>query len=209
MDIRICGAVLAGLSSGSLAQDDSATWLWDVTTQDGDSIVEPGETATVTLSLLMEVGAGKGELIAFADTIFDTLGNGQAANGAIIGWQVLNNLDFHPGDTTTTDGVNMFGTSASQCLPPQYTPCNLDNPIDIFAFDWATNDFRSYSVEYATSTFGLVVVTDIFGDNEQFIDVEVAEALISFQVVPTPPAAPVIAFAMGACSFRRRRGARL
>jgi hypothetical protein len=85
----------------------------------------------------------------------------------------------------------------------------LDNPIDIFAFDWATNDFRSYSVEYATSTFGLVVVTDIFGDNEQFIDVEVAEALISFQVVPTPPAAPVIAFAMGACSFRRRRGARL
>jgi hypothetical protein len=209
MDIRICGAVLAGACGAAAAQEDSATWLWDVTTQDGDSIVEPGETATVTLSLLMEVGAGKGEEIALHAAVFDTLGGDNGANGGIKVWEVLNNLDALTGDLTTTDGISLFGTNAGQCLPPQYTPCILDNPIDVLAFEWATDDFGPYSVEYATATVGVVVVTDLFGVNEQFIEVEVAEALISFQVVPTPPAAPVIAFAMGACSFRRRRGARL
>jgi hypothetical protein len=46
-------AVLGGPGvPAALGQDEFlATWLWDVTTQNGDAIVEPGETATITLSI--------------------------------------------------------------------------------------------------------------------------------------------------------------
>jgi hypothetical protein len=205
MDIRVCGAVVAGLCAGAPAQEVSATWLWDVTTQDGDAIVEPGETATVTLTLLMEVEAGKDEVFALADTRFDTLGGTNAANGSIAGWELLNKLGDFAGDHTATDGVSLFETYAANCFGIQMIPCTLDNPIDVLAFEWTTADYSGYTVDYATSTEFVSVWKDLFGDQD-YVQVGVSEALISFQVVPVPSIPVCLSSVIGALALRRRRG---
>jgi hypothetical protein len=204
MDIRMCGAVVAGACASAVAQEDSATWLWDVTTQDGDEVVEPGETATVTLSLLMEVEAGKGEQIALAGVLFDTLGGDNAAIGSVGDWTVLNDLADIFGDLTTTDGVSLFGTFGVNCFGIQMFPCSLDNPIDVLAFEWSTDDYSHYSVDYTTSTNDAAVWRDLF-DEQEFLEVQTNEALISFQVVPAPATLAICAWVIAVPALWRWR----
>lgn len=184
-------AGIVGLAAaGACAQKDSATWLWDVSTPNGDAIVEPGETATITLSVLMDVDAG-GAPIALFGSIFDTLGGNQADVGNILGWEVLSDLADMFGDVTTTDGISLFGTYVAQCFFPNFVPCTDDNPIDVLSFHWDTDDYSRYSVDFATSTKALQVTIDPMGD-QQVIDVPVNEASITFLVVPAPAAVALI-----------------
>ncbi len=202
---RTCAGVLVGACGVACAQEGTATWLWDVTTQDGDAIVEPGETATVTLSVLFEVEAGKGEVVALADTRFDTLGANNAARGGIEAWVILNDLDEFLGDTTTTDGVSLFGTQAANCFGIQMLHCSLDNPIDVIAFEWGTGDYSQYSVEYSTATDFVAVWKDLFGEQD-YVEIPVEEALIAFQVIPSPPVALAILVLIAPRALGHRRG---
>lgn len=204
--MRRLGIGLVGVAActAAHAQEDSATWLWEVTTQDGDATVEPGETATITISLFMDVDVGKGEEIALHAATFNTLGGKGAAKGGIQGWEILNDLYSLTGDLTTTDGVSLFGTNVGQCLPPQYVPCDLDNPIDVLAFEWSTDDYAEYDVHYATDTQVVVVVKDVFGSGEEFVQVDAIEASIVFDVIPTPSGVLVLVLAPVAIVRRRR-----
>jgi hypothetical protein len=134
----------AGAARAALA-DGTATWLWEVTTQDGDRLVEPGETATVTLSLLMESFDFEHAIIAAA--IFDTLGDDGAANGHIADWEVLNGLDGLTGDLTTTDGVSLFNTNAGQLSIEVFT---TDNPVAVLTFQWQPLVSADFDVGYTT-----------------------------------------------------------
>lgn len=208
-------AVVTVLASHAIGQvGGDANWLWNVTTQDGDAIVEPGETATVTLSIDFHPDADvDGPVQGLGTAYFDTAGLGGAANGTVVGWQVLNDLDNLSGDTTTTDGVSLFGTSAIQLTPfPGFVH---DDPIDVLQFEWQTENYSSYQVEYATFTSDrmhgdhMIIVwegDDLFSAKPYPWPIE--EAAVVFEVVPAPAASFVVVAGMMANCKRRRRGIR-
>jgi hypothetical protein len=125
-----------------------------------------------------------------------------------VGWEVLNNLDDLTGDTTTTDGVSLFGSTAAQGGQVY----NHDDPIDVLTFEWQTDNYTGYVVQYTTITTlhapadHLIFVWE--GDDPWFADAiewPIEEAMISFQVVPAPAAAVVLALAGMGAGVRRRR----
>lgn len=198
---------LAG--TGAIAQvGGDATWLWEVSTQNGDSIVEPGESATITLAVDMTPDVGPGSPTqGFAKSTFDVLGGMGADTGEIIAWEVLNNLDLL-GDTAETDGVSLFGVTAIQVVADVF---NDDDPIDVFEFVWKPGDYDNRVVEYSTFSFledradHLIIVwegPDLWKSDAVLWPIE--EATISFQVVPAPTSALLIGLA-GIAAARRRR----
>jgi len=196
------GLIALAAAAGSPAhagEEPSVTWLWEVTTDDGDALVEPGETASITLSADMEPSVGEpGQtdgfiVVGINFTMFDTLGGPNADRGAIAGWQVLNDLDFLFGDTTTTDGVSLFNTQAGQAVGSNLF-FSGDDPVDILTFTWETEDFSTYSVEYMTSTASFFIGEgDRPGDlDDGFPANYVNEANIQFAVVPPPPTTVIL-----------------
>lgn len=196
-------AMPIGLMNAAAFGDGQATWLWDVTTQNGDAIIEPGETAIVTLSLLMESEMYDMDHVAIGWAEFDTLGGFGAGMGAIVDWQVLNILDNLTGDQTTTDGVSLFNTTAAQI--DGQGPFANDNPIGVLEFEWSPDHVGEYVVGYDTLTHMGTVQVWISLDDGPYDLAEVwpvAEAAISFQVVPAPATLGVVAIL--AVAWRRR-----
>jgi hypothetical protein len=206
----LCAIWLGAIGGSSAFGDGQTTWLWDVTTQNGDSVVEPGETAIVTLSLLMQSPEYEMDQIAIRMAVFDTLGGKGAGLGEIVGWEVLNGLDDLTGDQTTTDGVNLFNTSAGQI--DIQGPFISDNPIDVLEFEWVPKIEGAYAVDYETFShleLGFdehMVAVAIAREPFEYDLIEiwpVTEAAISFQVVPAP--ATVGLAALGVLAMGRRR----
>jgi hypothetical protein len=192
----------------ALAQEAVGEWIWSVSTDDGDAVVEPGETATILLALDFEPSVGEigltGEVVTgLAKATFDTLGGANADRGMIVDWFVWNNLADFTGDLTTTDGVSLFGTNAQQGLADFVVP---DDPIDVISINWATADFSGYEVHYATSMLEPLLVWEGGWDPDgEQVEWSTIEADVSFQVVPAPEGA-VIVCALFASAARRRRG---
>jgi hypothetical protein len=146
-----------------------------------------------------------GLVVVLSSAQFDTLGDANAANGAILGWTVHNWLDNIAGDMTTTDGVSLFGTYVFQA--------NFDvvgdNPVDVLTFEWQPTVVDAYTVGYTTLTgfepddAGVIgVVWEDDGDFGAGLW-PIAEADIQFLVVPGPPTA--FAFLAVVCAPRPRR----
>jgi hypothetical protein len=197
------GAAFGGPGVPSaLGQDEFlATWLWDVTTQNGDAIVEPGETATITLSIDFTPNVGEpgktGKTVSgLYGTIFDVLGGAGATNGKIIAWSIDPRLIVIPGDTTVSDGVSLFGTTLLNSA--QFFVA--DDPITAVAIEWLPSTFSNYDVEYQTCTLGVEVLED-------FVVVEwsVVEASLMFQVVPVPGTIALCVAMSALTAYRRRR----
>jgi hypothetical protein len=197
---------LATFAAPTLA-DGTATWLYDITTQDGDAIVEPGETASVTLTLLMNPNPGDAEYVGIGIAIFDTLGGANAANGQILGWQYHYNLGDLYGDLTTTDGVNLYNTHAGQLAGAFTGPFTSANPIDVLTFEWQPLVAGHYDVAYSTESDAdgphTVKVWEFIDDEETLATYPVTEAAITFTVIPAPATAILLA-AAGATRRRRR-----
>jgi hypothetical protein len=183
------------------------TWLWKVTTQDGDAIVEPGETATFTLSMdfspnVGEAGLTGGEIFGLGLLKFDTLGMAGAEMGQVVGWEILNDLDIDLGDVTTTDGTSLFGTTATQFF--LFGPFVHDDPIDVIAVEWAPSTFQDFSVTYETSTDEFLVWEGPI-DQPQTPEWPVVDTVISFQVVPSPSGVLTVLPVVAAWGGRRAR----
>jgi hypothetical protein len=180
---------MLALTTPTLA-DGTATWLYDVTTQDGDAFVEPGETATVTLTLVMEPKQDIQTSAALSAAVFSTIGSDGADHGHIIGWKVLSIFADLTGDLTTTDGVSLYNTTAGQL--ETFGPFDPSNPVDVFMFEWApdadVNTTVSYTTVSDTNKPGTITVWEC---NEYGGDVPViypvTEAAITFTVIPAPP----------------------
>jgi hypothetical protein len=195
---------LTALTTPNLA-DGTATWLYDVTTQNGERLDEPGETATNTHTLLMEPFEGDDHFVAIGATIFDTLGDAGAAAGLVLGWEVHNGLDELTGDLTTTDGVNLYDTTAGQ-LTLGGGPFTSANPIAVLSFEWQPDAYAMFDVGYDT-------VSDIEGEQivlvwagatkhtASSIEYPVIDSHITFAVVPAPAALAPLAL----LAARRRR----
>jgi hypothetical protein len=191
-------AAVLGAAPGAMAQvEGQATWLWEVTTQDGDAIVEPGETATVTLSIDMtpDVNYPDGPVLGLGGALFDTLGGLNADKGSIVGWQVHEPFYGIGGDVTTTDGVSLFGTVVGQIVGvhPFYSPAD---PIGVLTFSWMPFDYSPFEIAYDTHTDLMMIWEGDLQDNEPPVepkyDWDVVEADITFQVVPAPGGAVLI-----------------
>jgi hypothetical protein len=172
-------------------------------------VVEPGETALVTLQLLMESEVYDPGALAFGVAIFDTIGGRGADSGEILGWTVLNSLDEITGDLTTTDGVSMFGTTAYQV--DLQGPFVTDNPIAVFEFEWMPSVLDSCTVAYETHSYlpdapheAIVWIADESGNFTIEEHWPVAEADISFQVAPAPGVPCLLAAACLSTLPRRR-----
>lgn len=201
--------MLATCTAANAQVGGTAFWQWQVMTEDGDGVVEPGEHATVTLSIDMspDVAPG-GPVQGFAQSTFDVVGGNEADTGEIVDWHVLSNLDLL-GDTAEKDGVSLFGVFAGQVAGDVF---NDDDPIDVFEFMWKPDVYDERVIEYSTFSFldnhgeNLIVVWEgksVF-DAEPFLW-PIEEASISFQVVPAPAGALMLAGALAGTCGRRRR----
>lgn len=205
----LVGALALLESASFVLAQGQAQWLWTVETDDADAIVEPGESATITLSMLV-IPEIQENYAFLGGAFFDTLGQANAAKGSIASWQVLNDLNVVTGETTTTDGVSLFGTSACQLFG--IDPYTLENPVEVLELVWTTDNYTPYLVEYQTSTASIKNdqniedMIDVYtGPNFNNIDLElwpVTEATIAFQVIPAP-ATLLLILAPTTLRFRR------
>ena len=166
--VALAGATTPALADGPL--QGTATWLWDVTTQNGDAIVEPGETATVTISMLIEPDPGSPPNAMIAAAVFDT----------------------HAGQ-----------------LSVQYQ--TLDNPVDVFTFDWQPNEYAPLTEIYTTHSRlddqeHVAIVweyVDHPGKDGLTAVYPITEAEISISVIPTPATSLLLAAAAAPRPRRR------
>lgn len=199
------------LASGATAQvGGNATWAWDVTTQNGDAVVEPGETATVSLSIDFDPDAGpQGPVLGLGQAVWDTANQSNGDLGAIIEWSVPSNLTELTGDTTTTDGVSLFRSTAAQG-GGQFVGFSYDDPIHVLTFEWSPNVLDDYVVTY--NTFSqidnnpenqIIVWEGEDVEHAEFFFWRIDEATITFQVVPAPGVASFLL--VGLIATRPRR----
>ena len=212
----------AAMATPALAQDGQGvgTWLFDVTTRNGDAIVEPGETATVSLFLDMAPSVGEQLpdgffLYGFLGGIVDVIGQGNAANGQILGWEENPDLLSIFGPTGESDGVSIFGVILAQAVFGD-GPFDQSDPIHLLSFEWEPAIDGAYAVEYDLLIGdpplgpGFHVGTwdgrnlDSFGT--EFWAVE--PGTVQFQVVPAPALPTAFGLAFFACARRRRRYSR-
>jgi len=177
--VVVGAAIAAGLTGApALGEEFTGVWTWEVTTDDGDAVVEPGETAAVTL--LMDLEPSVGEPGPTEGLVVN------AANGQIVDWEIPEILLTGPGfDLTETDGVNLFGVSVVQGLGIQ--TIDDDDPLEIITYFWKTEDYSSYTVDYVTNTLLLFAWEgELPFETINDFPLEPVEATVAFDVVPAP-----------------------
>jgi hypothetical protein len=191
-----------GVSPALGQVEGTATWLWEVSTPDGDAIVEPGETATVRLSIDLSPSPGEQGVQAFGAIIWDTLGGLNADTGGIISWVIDPRLTLHLGDMTTTDGVSLYLSTAAQ----QGDPCCLtSDPIWIMDFTWGTDDYSPRTVEYTTMTYEGIAAIWFSSGNWKYVEWPAIDTTANFAVVPVPGAAFMLGSICSVFALRRTR----
>ncbi len=196
-------AVTAMAVSACVAEAQVATWYWTVSdTGNGDGLVEPGESALLTLWVGFnprQDQAGGG--FAWAGP-YDVVGNDTWAWGTVE--QRLNLLDGHGGyDNGTLDDDNSIRAIQHAQLPDLFQQglMNSDNPIKLFFVRWTPSAYAKYAVELDNGGPDASIYTDVWGTN---IPYSGAGGSVTFHIVP----APASAAAFGVCALaalRRRR----
>jgi MYXO-CTERM domain-containing protein len=187
---------VAGIAAVASAQ--TMTYSWSVSdTGNGDGMIEPGESALLTLSASMDPAPAVG----FAGSIYDILGTSNWATGSVDSYEnLVDSLATGPG---TLGGNNdITGIEAFQ-LPPFFNAeYNGDNPIALYAITWTPADYTARTVAVADANHqNNDVYTDDFGTSEGYDGVDGAA---SFQVVPAPASMALLGLG-GLVATRRRR----
>jgi hypothetical protein len=211
-----CCGFMAGEASAQGGQG-MGTWVWEVVTQNGDAIVEPGETATVSLFIDMEPSVGERlpdgfELYGFLGGTVDVIGGNNAANGQIVDWEPNPILIALKGKTGKTDGVSIFDVILGQLVTFD-DPFDPSDPIHLLSFEWQPVLDEWYTVDYdlmiATETgdfeFG---IWKWDGENIESFATEIwsiRAGAMQFQVVPAPPPAVAIGISALMLFAPRRR----
>jgi hypothetical protein len=137
------GAISLGQAQGM------GHWISEVTTQDGDSIVEPGETATVSLWMDLDPDVGDVlpdglEVDAFAGGVIDIIGGMGAADGMVLSWNVNDSLNV--GQLGTTDGINIFDVAVFQ---PFTLDIDASDPIFLMSFEWSPTEHAASEASFS------------------------------------------------------------
>jgi hypothetical protein len=185
-----CLCAAAGFASAQVM-----TLTWEASdTGNGDGVVEPGESAVMTLWAEMVPGA-----TGFAGSIYDLSGDAMWQAGTVVDYDNL--LDSLT-DDGQLQGDNSITNIESFQLPPLFNP-NFDasNPIALYRVIWTPASYEGAFVTISTSHINFDVYTDDFGTNEGYRG-EVFDGLI--KVVPAPASAALLGLG-GLVALRRRR----
>lgn len=192
-------ATTAGAATLALAacaaSGQTMTYFWTVTTDDGDTDVQPGEKAYLSLWGVMDP-----EQVGFAGSIYDIRGVQNWDTGAL---ESYSNLLHHLGSETIQENNDITGIDAFQ-LPPLFNPRFIaDNPIELYRIIWSTSDDTARVVELGDADhLNNDVYTDDFGSSQSYQGVPgVARFTVN---VPAPAAFGVFAAAPLGRGRRRR-----
>ena len=189
--------VVAGIAAAAGAQ--TMTYNWSVTDDgNGDGLIEPGESAMLTLSASMDPDQS-GTDGGFAGSIYEILGGTNWDTGVVA---VHDNLLDALTDDGTLVGNDVTGIESFQ-LPLFFNPFfDASNPIDIYKITWTPNDYTARSVDVSDANHqNNDVYTDNFGTSIPYTAVINGA---NFQVVPAPASMALLGLG-GFVATRRRR----
>jgi len=195
MKFALSTIVVAGFAAAASAQG-TLTYSWSVSdTGNGDGVIEPGESALLTMKGSMSPSA-----TGFAGSIFDIVGTSNWATGSIDSYE--NMLDALTGPGNLQGNNDITGIEAFQ-LPPLFNP-NFDasNPVTLYKITWTPNDYSARTVQFGdTNHLNNDVYTDTFGTSVGYSGVPGSG---SFNVVPAPASMALLGLG-GLVAGRRRR----
>jgi hypothetical protein len=183
---------VAGLACAASAQTMTISWTVS-DTGNGDGIIEPGESAVLSMWAEMDPGA-----TGFAGSIYDITGTG-LDTGTM---DVYDNLLDALTDDGQLQGDNSITGIESFQLPPLFNP-NFDasNPIELYNITWTPSDYTTRTISGGTTHVNFDVYTDDFGTNVGYDGVVNG---FSFRVVPAPASLALLGLG-GLVAGRRRR----
>jgi hypothetical protein len=190
--IAVCG--LAGMASAQ----GTMTMTWSGgDTGNNNGVVEPGESAVMTMWASMDPTPAVG----FAGAIYDIGGDADWGAGTIVDYvNLVDTLATGPG---TLGGGNAITGIESFQLPPFFNAeYDASNPIALYSIIWTPADYVAKFVSFgSTNHVNFDVYTDDFGTSESY-DGEVFSGLI--KVIPAPASIALFGFG-GLAAIRRRR----
>jgi len=195
IDMKTTALIVAGLAAAANAQ--VMTMSWTVTDSgNNDGIIEPGETAVLTMYAEMDPAPAVG----YAGSIFDILGVENWDTGTVNAYSnLIDSLATGPGDLQGNNDIT--GIESFQ-LPPFFNPnYNGNNPIAIYTILWTPSDYTARTVGITSANHAnFSVYVDTFGTSVEY-DGAVNGA--RFSVVPAP--ASMALLGLGGLVARRRR----
>ena len=183
------------------ARADVASWFWTVSdTGNGDGIIQPGESALLTLWAGFEPGAtGLSEAGPYAVT-----GDPVWKVGVIDAYENLLDPEHAFGAGTLDDSTNTIsGIHHFQWPPVIGHEFNADNPVAIYSIRWRPDRYFLESVTLGNDAPNAWIYTDDFGTRALYEGVGGAR---TFSIVPAPMGSAVLAMGAFGLSARRRRG---
>lgn len=190
----LCSLVVAGLATASGAQVMTISWVVD-DTGDHDGIIEPGESAELTMWAGWEPAEH-----GYAGSAFDITGVLNWDTGTVDAYtNLVDSLGNGPG---TLGAGNDITVIESFQLPEDFNPdYDPSNPIAIYAITWTPTDYAARTVSLTSVHEYFSVYTTSSGSNV-FYTGDVSGG--SFDVVPTPGSAGLLG-AGGLLVLCRRR----
>ncbi|MDQ7014257.1 MAG: PEP-CTERM sorting domain-containing protein [Planctomycetota bacterium] len=185
---------VAGIAAAASAQ--TVTYSWSVSdTGNGDGIIEPGESALLTMIATMDPGA-----TGFAGSIYDIIGGMNWDTGSVDSY--VNSLKDLTDDGTLQANGDITTIESFQ-LPPAFNGNFIsDNPIELYNITWTPNDYSARTVEVGDANhLNNDVYTDDFGTSIPYAGVD---GTASFSVVPAPASMALLGLG-GLVATRRRR----
>ncbi|MDQ7013305.1 MAG: hypothetical protein Q9O74_05335 [Planctomycetota bacterium] len=186
---RAIATTLAALciAAGSTTAQ-TMTYQWTVTTDNGGTNLEPGESAYLTLTATMDP-----EVTGFAGTIFDIRGIENWNTGSVDSyWNTFWAIESDNGDLQSNNDIT--GIQSYQ-LPPAFNQDFIaDNPVLLYQITWSTNDYTPRVIEVGDANhLNNDVYTDDFGTSVPYQGIP---GTARFTVgIPTPGTLPLLALA--------------
>ncbi len=193
--VKFAAAAVCGIAGLACAQGTMIITWSASDTGNGDGVVEPGESAVMTMWAEMDPGA-----TGFAGSIYDIAGDADWAAGTVVSYD--NFLDALTNDGTLGANNVITGIESFQ-LPPLFNP-NFDasNPIALYQIVWTPADYTGKFVTFSSQNhLNFDVYTDDFGTSVPY-NGEVFSGLI--KVVPAPASLALLGLG-GLVAGRRRR----
>lgn len=181
-------------AAGVASAQGVMTITWSASdTGNGDGIVEPGESAIMTMWAEMSPAA-----TGFAGSIYDLNGDALWQAGTVDAYE---NLLGELTDDGTLNGDNSITNIESFQLPPAFNGNFVaDNPIALYRVTWTPASYEGAFVSIDSSHVNFDVYTDDFGTSVSYTG-EVFGGLI--KVVPAPSSLALLG--LGGLMARRRR----
>ncbi len=193
--------ILAATAAAAHAQ--VATWYWTVSdTGNGDGLIEPGESAVLTLWVGFDPRQDHAGGGVSASGPYDILGSAAWASGTIT--ERTNHMWFGIDEDTGTldDDNNILGIEHFQ-YPAFWGGLSFDdaNPVDLVLLRWTPDSYTPQAVTLMNGAPDVYVYIDVYGSNLLYSG---TGGGVTFHIVP----APASAAAFGLCAIaalRRRR----